>query len=284
MSERLRFGAPPDLDAALFVWRLDQPPWSDHIELTLAPPGELARRLESRALDVALVPALAVAARCSEWQVVPGMALGSPGPSAAVRLDHRVPLADIRRIATLAAGHTAEALVQILFAESGRPVMLSAWDGPPEEALKAHGAVLLAGDPAILGAPAAGVESLDLAHAWASLTGSPVVWSLCAAWPGAVTRKHYSLLHSVRSRARREAALLVEGCAARTGAAPDRIRDVIESQTSHRLGRRELESLALFFAAALRAGLITAQPTLQFLPLAEAKLCRRLARELRLGG
>ncbi len=283
MSDRLRFGAPPDADAASLVWRLDQPPWSDRIELTLAAPLELVRCMEAHELDAALLPVLALAARSSDWQIVPGLAVGSPGPSAMARLDHRVQLADVRTIASLAPGHTAEALVQVLFAESGRPVRIASWSGTAEHALESHDAVLVAGDAAIASAAPAGAASLDLADAWSSLTQAPMIWSVCAAWPRAVSRKMYALLHTVRIRAKRELPALVAKCAARSGAPAAMVRTVIESQTSHRLGRRELESLTAFISAVVRHGLISSRPALKFLPLAEGNLCRRVARELGIG-
>lgn len=273
MTPRWRAGAPDDLVVAPLVSGLDAPPVSERLELSWAPPCELARRLDAGELDLALLPAPEIARRAGAVEVVPGLAVASEGPAGAL-LHLRVPLAEVRRIVSTAPGHAAETLVATLFAAGGRPVAIDPWPGPLEAALVAQGAVLVAGDDALRGDAPAGRSApqvLDLGAAWTELTGLPLVWWAWAARPGTIDRRTYGLLHAARTRGRRE----LESIAARgpeRGVPLGRARAALDGAV-YRLGRRQLAGWRALCDAAARAGLLPSPVELTFLPLGTAARC-----------
>jgi chorismate dehydratase len=273
MTPRRRAGAPGDLVTAPLVYGLDAPPVSDRLELSIAAPLELARRLDEGALDLALLPATEIARRAGTVEVVPGLAVAGEGKSGAL-LHLRVPLEEVTRIVSTAPGHAAELLAATLFAAGGRPVAIEPWPGSLESALVAHGAVLIAGDDALRWEPPVGRRDprvLDLGAAWKELTGQPVVWWAWAARPGSIDRHTYALLHAARTRARRD----LDAIAARApdrGIALERARDGLNS-ADYRLGRRQLEGGKALVQAAWEHGLLRQPMRLTFLPLGAAGGC-----------
>jgi len=270
---RWRAGAPGDLVAAPLVYGLDAPPVAEQIELSIAAPLELARRLDEGALDLALLPATEIVRRAAAVEVVPGLAVGSEGPSGAL-LHLRVPLEKVSRIVSTAPGHAAELVAAILFAAGGRPVEIDRWSGPLESALVAHGAVLVAGDDALRWAASGGRRDprvLDLGAAWTELTGLPVVWWAWAARPGTIDRRTYGLLHAARTRARRDLDAIAAWAPAR-GIALERARGGLNGAV-YRLGRRQLEGWKACGRAACELGLLPEPANLTFLPLGAARGC-----------
>jgi predicted solute-binding protein len=77
----IRIGCVPYLNAKPLLEGLDG--------VLLLPPADLVGRLVSRALDVALLPAIEVLRRGLEH--VPGIAIASPGKTDSVRLHHGRP-------------------------------------------------------------------------------------------------------------------------------------------------------------------------------------------------
>jgi chorismate dehydratase len=279
---RARFGVPAGIEGALFAWRLGEPPWSDRVEVTYDQPARLASRLARGELDLALVPSSALFAIAGATQLVPGLAVTTTGAASLARLDHGVALGAVQRVATLVPGHAADTLVAVLFRASNRSIELSTSFGDLRTALTDHDAAIIAGDAAVLSAPPAGAQSVDLARAWSELTGAPMVWWVCAARPGVVDRRLYATLHAARARARRELTAVAEQWSRQSGGAASRFEDVFRGELSLRLGRREFEGLKFFFDAAAKSGLIDRPPALQFAPLAEANACVRFARRLKL--
>jgi chorismate dehydratase len=257
MTPRRRAGAPPDLVAAPLLAGLDRPPVSERLELSLAPAAELVRRIDAGELDLALLPATEIARRGGALEVVPGLAVTSEGPFGAL-LHVRVPLDKVTRVASTAPGHAAELLAATLFAASGRPVAIEPWPGTVEGALAAQGAVLLTGDEAWRWEPPGGrrdPQVIDLGAAWTDLTGLPMVWWAWAAPPGVVDRDTYRLLHSARTRGRRELeANAAQGTA--RGIPIERARAGLNCAV-YRLGRRQLEGWRALGRAAFDHALLS---------------------------
>jgi len=267
MTSRWRAGAPRDLIVAPLVFGLEEPPVAEQIELSIAPPLELARRLDDGALDLALLPAPEITRRAARVEVVPGLAVASEGPAGAL-LHLRVPLGQVTRIVSTVPGHAAELLAATLFAAGGRPVAIDPWPGSLESALVAHGAVLVAGDDAMRWEGPGGrrdPQVLDLGEAWTELTGLPMVWWAWAARPETIDRRTYALLHAARTRARRHPDAVVAGAVAR-GIALERARDALNGAI-FRLGRRQLEGWRALGQAAGDRGLLPKPARLRFLRL-----------------
>ena len=278
---RARFGLPFGIEGALFAWRLDQAPWVERVEVSFDSADRLVSRLANGELDLALVPSSALFSIAAATRLVPGLAVATTGAASVARLDHRVELGVVQRVATLAAGHAADALVAILFRASNRAIELSR-SSDVGAALVDNDAAIVTGDACVVTPAPARVQSVDLARAWSQLTGAPMVWWVCAARPGVVDRRLYSTLHAARARARRELNAVAARWAQQSGGAAARFVDIVHTELSFRLGRREFEGLKFFFDAAVKHGLVERSPALQFVPLVEANACVRFARRMHL--
>lgn len=271
MAGRPRAGAPPDLVAAPLLHGLDAPPIDASIELLTLPAAELAARFDAGELDLALLPASAIAERVARVGVVPGLAVTSDGSSDA-RLHLRVPLESVTRVVSTAPGHAAEMLVVTLFAGSGRSIEIERWSGGVEGALAAQGAVLLAGDDALRWSAPPAARELDLGAAWTDLTGLPFVWWAWVVRSDQVGRGTYSLLHSARLRGRRS----LDAIAARTVVESRSRRAALGQlhQMVYRLGRREVAGFEMFRDAARDAGLPLPAAPLTLLRPRSVAACR----------
>lgn len=262
-AARLRVGAPREAAAAPLVFDLDAPPWSDRVALELGTPAEVADGLAYGALDLALVPLTAWAEHAARLEIVPGLAVGSDGGGGVARLDHRVPLPEIRRIGSRARGHAAEALARTLFRSAGSDPEIVPWDGRAADALGVHDAVLSAGDGLLGEPPPPGAASLDLGRAWHELTGLAVVWSAWALPAGTLDRPLYALLHTVRTRARHDLAVVAARWAAAAGLDAGACERLVRHEVSYRLGRRQAAGWDGFATAARRQGVLSLAPPLR---------------------
>ncbi len=173
----------------------------DEVRLTNHVPSELARRLRSRELDVALVPIVEyfLSPCAAEYRVVPGLGISSYGAVESICLFHRVPLGRVERVALDSTSRTSQLLTRLFLAE--RPT--GAWRSPdidgataprvessdPDEILailegrdpggaESFDAALLIGDSALRVEPRREWRSIDLGLEWTRWTGLPFVYAL----------------------------------------------------------------------------------------------------------
>ncbi len=254
MTTGLRIAVPDDPLVDPLALPLRQGPLALRARVEVRPWARLGESLDGGDADVALLPAHLVIERAARVEIVPGISVASEGAIGAARLLHTGPLREVRTIESRAPGHVAEWLVDSLFVSSGAE--------PPRRVPNAADAILVAGRGAG-DDPASGLTALDLGAAWSELTGLPFVWYLWAARPDALDREGYALLHTARTRGRHALA------------------PAIHPRTQHRLGSRQLDGLAAFWAAAARAGLAGESQPLRFLPLSQGSACRAKAEVLR---
>ncbi len=178
----------------------------DELEVVNFPPSELASRLRSRQLDVALVPVVEYfsAPKALPYWIVPGICISSYGAVESIRLFHRVPLGEVATAALDQSSMTSVLLVRLLFAErpderwrapgsaapsspraaaagvAFEPIEAEAGRAAVEErsALSRQvEAVLLIGDAALEARPASGWSVVDLGMEWTRWTGLPFVYA-----------------------------------------------------------------------------------------------------------
>jgi chorismate dehydratase len=179
-----------------------------------------------------------------------------------VRLVHRGPLQQVRRVALDTSSRTSAALIRILLRERlGRdPEYVPA--APDIDAMLASAdAALLIGDPALALPP--DTPCLDLGQAWWELTSLPFVYAIWAGRPGCVgpaliEALQESLLHGLASIPALAAAY--NGGGAQAGLYETYLRDHI----AFALGAAERAGLAEFFRRAHGLGLIPRAPELRF--------------------
>ncbi|MEZ5400299.1 MAG: menaquinone biosynthesis protein [Bryobacteraceae bacterium] len=169
------------LNTVPLIWGFEHSPLRERIEMISCVPSECARRVESGAADLGLVP-VAEMARLG-LTAVPGLGIACRGAVRSILLLAPVAPGQIRRLAADSGSRTSVALARaILRRRWGVDPELIEMDPDPDEMLSSADAALLIGDAALRVDPeSAGVPVLDLGEEWLRLTGLPMVF---AQWAG----------------------------------------------------------------------------------------------------
>lgn len=172
----LKLGCVPYLNARPLVIALETDP---AVALAYDPPSRLAAGLAVGRFDAALLPTIDLF-RHERFFLVPGVAIGSRGRIASVRLFHKKPLAECKSVALDQHSATSNALVQILLRV--RYGLTPAFEPADPTTGSLHrstfDAFLAIGDAAMLPAYQS-LPALDLGQAWDEWQRLPFVF---AAW------------------------------------------------------------------------------------------------------
>jgi len=153
----LRIAAVPYLNAAPLVHCLSF--------IDKAVPSKLAQWLDNDQCDIATLPIGAVLDR-PDWRVLPSLGIAADGPVRTVMLLHRDPIEGIRKFQPDPASRSSNLLCRIVLKEA---------TGTDPEIGTAPGARVVIGDAAFKHDPS--FEGTDLASAWKSQTGLPMVFA-----------------------------------------------------------------------------------------------------------
>ncbi|HYE30531.1 MAG TPA: menaquinone biosynthesis protein, partial [Methylomirabilota bacterium] len=167
-----RVGSVPFLNAVPLTRGLEE-------QIQFLPPSELARRLQRKELDAALVSITEPLLNPGYW-ILDGVAVASLGEVKSVFLAHRGSIEQITEVHCDTASLTSVNLLRVLLAERGLAPRFVPLD-PSVSPEKAPDALLLIGDRAIeflRGKPQH--QIWDLGAAWLELTKLPFVYAVWA--------------------------------------------------------------------------------------------------------
>lgn len=208
-----RVGTVPFLVARPLSWGLASHP---SVELTVAPPAELAELLRIGQLDVALASSVVSLddTNMQFWHAGPVIASRGPVHSVVVLLRPGCDVGEVRRLALDPASRSGRALAQVMLRERWG-VNLQAQTCAPTDAMgdRTFDAVQVIGDRAIqLAGEYPDWQVIDLGEAWTSWTGLPFVFAGWIGRPGFDVQEAAHILHdaSVSGLDQRES-LLEEG-------------------------------------------------------------------------
>jgi chorismate dehydratase len=170
-------------------------------------PSRLADSLAAKRLDVALIPSVEFF-RSRGHRIVSNACVACRGPVLSVKVQFRVPPAEVRRLALDEGSRTSAALSQILLAEmyGVRPALESLPIGSGPETSTAD-AVLLIGDRAISRAapsdprfltPGPTLLTWDLGEKWCQWTGLPFVFAMWIARDDSTSTQLTEILNAAR--------------------------------------------------------------------------------------
>jgi chorismate dehydratase len=280
MPDKIRIGAVSYLNTRPLVFGLEQGLGRDRVELSYAVPSALAEGMAQGSLEVALLPIIELA-RIPDLEIVPGLAIGTRGPSRSVLLVSNLPIEHVRSVALDPESRTSNALTRVLLAEVwGKDAR---WiEGPRElsAALDSADAVVRIGDKALFETIPEGCRVFDLGEVWTDHTDLPFVFAAWIARPGVVDRELYRTLHESRRRGSREIPSIAEDYTWNGSHYPEVARVYLSEHIHFRLGAVELQALRLFFALAARHGVIDTAPELRLALLRDTE-CHEAAARLR---
>lgn len=172
MSTARQLGIPAHFYCRPLTWKLrSDPAFNLKVDTTLAN----AVKLRNRELDAAFLGPIDYARECSEYRIVPGVAVSSNDATDTITIHFRDNISSIGRMAVDPSSTSEIILARIVLAEQfGIEPTLVPVMGSLEHMLQRADAALLIGN-ASLGQSALRESKLDLVEEWDSLTSLPYV-------------------------------------------------------------------------------------------------------------
>lgn len=183
-AQKPRVCAVSYLNTVPLVWGFrhsDQPELREIFDLSFALPSVCADRIAAGEADIGIIPAIEM--RRQKLEYFRGTGIACHGPVRTILLISKVPMQEIRTLATDVGSRTSVMLSRVILAEKYgvHPRLISR---PPELAsmLGEADAALIIGDAALQIDPETlPLECLDLGDEWVRMTGLPMVF---AVWSG----------------------------------------------------------------------------------------------------
>ncbi len=197
MNPRPRIGIPGEISSRPFRDALSGMP---EFEITLDAPASLARRLEHREIDGALLSPIDFARNASEYLIVPGSAVSSQSGNESIVVHFRHGIRGVKTLAVQPVSASDIILAKILLSERFdiepriMPVV-----GTLDAMLEKADAALLAGDAALISVKER-PEALDLVEEWIAATDLPYVHGFWCAREGTFSEAQWNLLGGLGSR------------------------------------------------------------------------------------
>lgn len=172
------------LNTVPLVWGMLHGEQRGLFDLERAIPSECADRLADGRADIGIVPSVELTRQ--RLEIIPGTGIACRGPVRSILLISKVPIGEIRSLATDSSSRTSVALSRIVLARRYgiQPQLRS--EPPQLAAMLEHcDAALIIGDAALVLDPATlPFHVLDLGSEWTEMTGLPMVFAVWAARAG----------------------------------------------------------------------------------------------------
>lgn len=251
----IRIGTVPYLNAQVLTYGLQ--PSTPRYVCEMDWPSALVQKLRDCDLDVALVSSIEYF-RSPDYCIVPDLAISAYREAWSVKLFHRVPLQNARRVGLDPASEASNALLQIILHER---LQLGIELVPlefGEDPLTRDGldGFLKIGDACLTLVPPPGYEAVDLAAEWHAFTNLPFVFALWLVRKGVDLEGLNTELFLAKREGLRHADELARAGAARLGMDFARAKNYITRVVRYDLGRPELGGLDLFRRYLIRQGMV----------------------------
>lgn len=251
----IRIGTVPYLNAQVLTYGL-RPSTPRHV-CEEHVPSVLAQKLRDNELDVALVSSIEYF-RSPDYCIVPDLSISAYREAWSVKLFHRGPLQEARRVGLDPASESSNALLQVILHEKLQLGIELVELDPGEDPLARDGldGFLKIGDACLTLVPPPGFEAVDLAAEWHSFTNLPFVFALWLVRKGVDLEGLKTELFLAKREGLRHADELARAAAARLGLDFARAKNYITRVVRYDLGRTELGGLDLFRRYLFRQGMI----------------------------
>ena len=227
------------------VWGMLHGGQRDLFDLSFAIPSECADRLANGLADIGIVPSVEL--NRQKLDIIRGSGIACRGAVRSILLISKVPIPEIRTLATDSSSRTSVALSRIILARKfGVEPRLSSERPHLGSMLEQNDAALIIGDAALVLDPAElPFHVLDLGSEWLELTGLPMVFAVWASRaeigpqdPESYTASLRFGLQHIDDIARQEHAKI--------GISEDLAREYLTNNIVFELGEPEYAGLATF--------------------------------------
>ena len=251
------------LNTVPLIWGMLHGEQQGKFEMQLTTPANCADALRARRVDAGIIPSIEYQ-RLDKAHILAGMSIAAKNEVKSVLLLSKVPLSEIRTVATDKSSRTSAALLRILLCKfHSLSIAFTPHDPSPDVMLAGADAALVIGDVALTYSGQI-AKVYDLAAEWKRLTGLPFVFAL---WAGHDRCKLAKLQPDF-------AASLAFGLAhiddiaaeyaPKLGLQPDAIKVYLTQNVDYSLDEENRRGLRLFYKLAHEAGIIPAERDLYF--------------------
>jgi len=234
------------LNTAPLVYGMTHGPQHDAVDLQFAVPSECARRVESGAADVGLVPVIEMDRQA--LSAVPAIGIACHGPVRSILLVSKMPFGEIRTLAGDSNSRTSVELARIVLARRyGAEPVVAPMAPDLDSMLARNDAALLIGDSALAVDPVElGPASLDLGAEWCEMTGLPFVFAMWAGPSKKVTQELAAVLEASCLYGLSRLDRIIEEESSRRPLPRSLIERYLSGNIVYRLGDRERAGLELY--------------------------------------
>lgn len=252
-GDKPRVAAVSFLNTVPLVWGMLHGRQRDLFDIDFCLPSECARRLETGAADIGIVPAVELPRLGLE--VIRGAGIACRGAVRSILLVSKTPLREIRTLAADSSSRTSVMLARIILAERyGAEPRISSHAPDLGQMLGHADAALVIGDPALRIDPdAVAHRVVDLGEEWFALTGKPMVFAVWAAQPDIDTAALAPAFADSLRQGLGDLDLIVRQEATPRGLSEALARDYLTRRITFELGESEIQGLELFLEYAGRA-------------------------------
>ncbi len=270
----LRISAISFLNTAPLMWDFEHEPTAGHrdnFEITYTVPSACAKALKEGTADIGIIPVFTYA-EIPNLVIVPNVSISARGPVKSILLISKVPIEQIRTVATDTSSRTSVALTQVILAKwfGGKREFIPHEPDLPRMLERADAALLI-GDAALT-AKTSGYHVYDLAEVWQQKTGKPFVFAVWAVREQALKEGKPGLdVAGIFQRSRDQGSHptcilnIARDWAPRLGLSEREIQTYLAENIYYYLDQPCLDGLKLFFRYSADCGLIERVPELRFL-------------------
>lgn len=250
MSRHLfRFGFHDFLNAQPLLMPLKEAEARSEFQLVLDVPSTIARKLNARDLDVAMVPSIEYLRNAESYRLLTHCCIASKGPVDTVLLVSRKELGKIRTLALDIRSMTSVASLKILFGDRfPDEIQYRHISIQPQTVLDSSDAALIIGDLAFEARKRyINCNLYDLSEEWFLRTGHPFVHAVLAAQKNAVlSPKFLNLLEHLAEKAGSRIPEIARTQANRFGLTEADCKDYLQHKISYTLDDAAREGLDHF--------------------------------------
>lgn len=269
--ERIRLSIVQYLNSAPLAWGVLHGAQRECFDTRLSLPAQCADQLSNGMVDIGLIPSIECQ-RIMGSRVIEGPAVVAAGAVRSVLLIAKVPLPQVRTLATDVGSRTSVALARILLHEL-HGVQPSCTSVRPEieHMLEVADAALIIGDTALRlmyrweREARPNLIVVDLAAAWRDHTGLPFVFAVWTARAGFARSEASALLARSRDYGVERLEEIAQEYAGRLDLPLDFTLDYLRRNVSYDIGSHGFAALKLFYEKAHTLGLIPEVREIAFL-------------------
>lgn len=274
---RLRISAISYLNTAPLMWDFDHGDAAKDFDIFYSVPSSCAAALREGTGDIGIIPAIAYNT-IPGLVIIPEVAIAARGPVRSILLVSKVPLEQVRCVATDNSSMTSVALTRVLFHKwwgGGREFRSQAPELPAM--LRECDAALIIGDPA-LKVDRSRYQVLDLAEEWRRLTGKSFVFAFWAVREAALAEMRAGLDLGAIFQASRDHGLqpgalkeIAREWSARLQITPADVKNYLTQNIYYQLDQECLAGMELFFRYAAECGAVEQVRPVNFLQATAAQ-------------